>query len=128
MLKKLLKYIYNLFIIQAILVDKTCLGENRLESKLDKFSDLTLYTDKGDKIVFNFYMTKKSRKSFIKNFVVEVEITDGLSSTFRTLSNKVVIAIKLALLPIHYRTLSIVLYETYLQKAFDFLQSEQYSE
>lgn len=124
MFHKLLKRIYKFFILQAIFVDKSCLEKVNISRNLEKFSDLTLDTIDGDHITFNFYMTEHSRNSFIKNFVVEVDITDGFSTSFRALSNKVVIAVKLALLPIHYKTLSIVLYDTYLQKAFDFLQSE----
>ncbi len=124
MFHKLLKRIYKFFILQAIFVDKSCLEKVNISRNLEKFSDLTLDTVDGDHITFNFYMTEHSRNSFIKNFVVEVDITDGFSTSFRALSNKVVIAVKLALLPIHYKTLSIVLYDTYLQKAFDFLQSE----
>lgn len=115
-----LQFIYKLFILEVKFLDK-----NTYDCKFCKpFGSLSFNTNNNDRIVFNFLIDEYNKKLIYKKFIVEIEISDGFNSMFKLLNEKITVVCKLFLLPINYKLLSKILFDLYLQQAYDYINSK----
>lgn len=111
----ILKFIYKNLIIRVVILDKNNFAHY---DKLRVFSVIEINTNRGP-IKFIFKEDRRNSKvknswPFIKTFVVEIEIDDGIEVKHDFIKDKIVIVTKVVVIGINYKVLAHVLFDIYI--------------
>lgn len=120
----ILKKFYRLLIFKTIVLDKK--GASRY-TKIDPFCSVEVNTDKGPfTFVFKEDKRKRRRDNYffnINNFIIELNVPNGIVSFNKVIENKIVIVIKVMLFKPDYNVLTQVLTDLYLDNILEYIQN-----
>ena len=123
------KVLYNLLIYKTIVLDKTRVANYE---KMATFCELDVRTDKG---VFKFIFKEDVRRSIrkerkfpsVNNYIIELLIPSHLSPVDTTVTEKVVMVVKVVLYKPDYEVLTQLLIERYLDSILLHIQNRDHS-
>jgi hypothetical protein len=85
------------------------------------FATITIHSNKGD-FIFTFKHDRRTKRRlgdailFIKTFIVEIKLPDGLETKVINLESTVMLVLTLAMNTVDYEILAEALLETYAEK------------
>jgi len=123
----LLKRIYKFLIFKTVVLDKDTVSAY---SKMVAFCSVDIETDKGP-FTFVFKEDRRRRKRaifgifYINNYVIELNVPQGIASIDKVIENKIVIVVKIMLFKVDYNLLTEVLTDLYLDKILEYIAAHE---
>lgn len=124
--KWFLKLVYRALIFKSVVIDRDNIP---VYSKLETLCAMEVDTEKGP---FTFLFKKDRRQKFkhdvfpyVKSYVVELKLPEGVLPSNEAILNKVVIVIKIRLFEPDYQILIELLTEVYLDRILRFIVKEE---